>query len=138
MRTNLAAAAALLFALAGCGGGGGPGSSVTVLPPPNNPTFNYTDPNAYSSSPNASLQTPNEITSGTQGSVTVGGQAIAYTATTGHMTARRLGSDAADASMFYIAYTANGRDPATRPVTFFYNGGPGSATVWLHMGSYGP
>ena len=131
-------AALLLLALAGCGGGGGPENSVTVIPPPGGQTFNYTDPNAYTGSPNASLSTPNENTSVTQGSVTVGGQAIAYTATAGHLTARRLGTDAADASMFYVAYTANGRDPATRPVTFFYNGGPGSATVWLHMGSYGP
>jgi carboxypeptidase C (cathepsin A) len=131
-------AALLLLALAGCGGGGGPGSSVTVIPPPGGATLVYTDSNVYSSSANASLQTPNEITSVTQGTVTAGGQPIAYTATTGHLTARHLGTDEADASIFYIAYTANGRDPATRPVTFFYNGGPGSATVWLHMGSYGP
>ncbi|APV50902.1 hypothetical protein BWI17_15120 [Betaproteobacteria bacterium GR16-43] len=127
---------AALLVVAGCGGGGGGGSNPTPPPPSN--TFNYTDAQVYSSAANASLASPNEITSVTQGSVTVAGQAIAYTATTGHLTARRLGTDAADASFFYVAYTANGRDPATRPVTFFYNGGPGSATVWLHLGSYGP
>jgi len=40
--------------------------------------------------------------------------------------------------LFYIAYTLDGASAATRPVTFFYNGGPGSSTVWLHLGSYGP
>ena len=63
---------------------------------------------------------------------------IAYTATAGHLTARALVGDAPQASMFYVAYTKDGADPATRPVTFFYNGGPGSATVWLHLGSFGP
>ena len=43
-----------------------------------------------------------------------------------------------EASFFYVAYTLDGAAPATRPVTFFYNGGPGSATVWLHLGSFGP
>lgn len=138
MKSIQAVPALLLLALAGCGGGGGAGSSVTVTPPPGAPQVTYTDPNTYSGAANASLSTPNEITSVTQGSVTVGGVPIAYTATAGHLTAKHLGTDADDASMFYVAYVANGRDPATRPVTFFYNGGPGSATVWLHMGSYGP
>ena len=40
--------------------------------------------------------------------------------------------------MFYVAYTLDGADAATRPVTFAYNGGPGSATIWLHMGALGP
>ena len=41
--------------------------------------------------------------------------------------------------VFYVAYTESGvSDPRTRPVTFLYNGGPGSASLWLHMGSIGP
>ena len=40
--------------------------------------------------------------------------------------------------MFYVAYTADGANARTRPVTFFWNGGPGSSTIWLHMGSFGP
>ena len=40
--------------------------------------------------------------------------------------------------MFYVAYTAEGADPKTRPVTFVFNGGPGSSSLWLHMGSFGP
>ncbi|QYM77982.1 hypothetical protein K0B96_11735 [Horticoccus luteus] len=42
------------------------------------------------------------------------------------------------ASMFYVAYFKKGAAATERPVTFFYNGGPGSSTVWLHMGSFGP
>ncbi|HVU23197.1 MAG TPA: hypothetical protein VHE13_03660 [Opitutus sp.] len=42
------------------------------------------------------------------------------------------------ASMFYVAYFKKDAAPTTRPVTFFFNGGPGSSTVWLHMGAFGP
>jgi len=44
----------------------------------------------------------------------------------------------ATAEMFYVAYFKNGADPLQRPITFLYNGGPGSSTVWLHMGAFGP
>lgn len=43
-----------------------------------------------------------------------------------------------EASMFYVAYFKKGARPDQRPVTFLFNGGPGSATVWLHMGAFGP
>lgn len=42
------------------------------------------------------------------------------------------------ASMFYVAYLKRGDHAAARPITFLFNGGPGSATVWLHMGAFGP
>ncbi|MGD0192926.1 MAG: peptidase S10 [Rhizomicrobium sp.] len=44
----------------------------------------------------------------------------------------------AEASIFFVYYAKKGEDPQKRPVTFIYNGGPGSATVWLHMGAWGP
>ena len=44
----------------------------------------------------------------------------------------------AEASMFYVAYFAKGAPSAERPITFLYNGGPGSSSVWLHMGAFGP
>lgn len=44
----------------------------------------------------------------------------------------------AEASIFYVAYFKNGVPSADRPITFLYNGGPGSSTVWLHMGAFGP
>ncbi len=43
-----------------------------------------------------------------------------------------------EASMFYVAYFKDGEKPGDRPITFLYNGGPGSSTVWLHMGAFGP
>lgn len=69
------------------------------------------------------------------GVATVAGQRIAYTATAGTLTIRD-DDGKPTASVFYTAYTRDGG--GDRPVTFFYNGGPGSATVWLHMGSFGP
>ncbi len=44
----------------------------------------------------------------------------------------------AEASIFYVAYFKRGASPDKRPITFLYNGGPGSSTVWLHMGAFGP
>ena len=64
----------------------------------------------------------------------IGGKPLAYTATVGTLTIRD-DEGKPTASMFYVAYTAGG---AGRPVTFLYNGGPGSSTLWLHMGSVGP
>jgi len=85
----------------------------------------------------ASLSSPNETTASTHGSLTLAGTAIAYTATVGHLSALDA-NQSPEASIFYIAYTADGAAPATRPVTFFFNGGPGSASAWLHLGSFAP
>ena len=128
--------AVLAFVLAACGGGGGGSSGNAPPPPPSTPGF--TDSQVYSSAAGASLTTPNEITAVTQQRLTLGGQVLDYTASVGHMTARSLGTGDAKASFFYVAYTLNAAAPSTRPVTFFYNGGPGSASVWLHIGSFGP
>ena len=74
----------------------------------------------------------------TRHSVTVGGRSLAYTATAGTLTLRDDDGKPI-ASMFYTAYVADrGKGEADRPVTFMYNGGPGSASMWLHMGSFGP
>ena len=106
---------------------------------------------------------PAEVT--TQGTVEVSGQKIAYTAITGTLIVgstdiqdAQLGLDgkpqagsqlALDAPkdpkdvtpvarIFYVAYFKKDAKAEDRPITFFYNGGPGSSTVWLHMGSLGP
>jgi carboxypeptidase C (cathepsin A) len=73
----------------------------------------------------------------THHSMTLGGRAIAYTARAGTSVVR---DDAGDeiARVFTVSYSADGADPRTRPVTFLWNGGPGSSTMWLHMGSYAP
>ncbi|MGA2908079.1 MAG: peptidase S10 [Terracidiphilus sp.] len=101
----------------------------------------------------------------TQGTIDAGGQHIAYIAIAGTITVgatdtddAQLGPDGkplpgsqlalaapkepADAApvahMFYVAYFKTGANVEDRPITFFYNGGPGSSTMWLHMGSLGP
>lgn len=68
---------------------------------------------------------------------TAKGRKIAYTATAGHLTLRQDDGEATG-SMFYVAYVADGANKGQRPVTFIFNGGPGSSTMWLHMGSFGP
>jgi carboxypeptidase C (cathepsin A) len=106
---------------------------------------------------------PSEVT--TSGTINVGGQHVTYDAVVGTITVgatdaqdAQLGNDgkplagtqlaaaepkeAKDASptarMSYVAYFKKDARPEDRPVVFFYNGGPGSSTVWLHMGSLGP
>ena len=73
----------------------------------------------------------------TRHSIAAHGRTIRYTATAGTLTIRN-DQGMPTASLFYVAYTADGADRARRPVTFLYNGGPGSASIWLHMGSFGP
>lgn len=103
------------------------------------------------------------VDSTTEGTVTVGGQAIAYRAVAGTLTvgssdyqdsqlsldgkylpdsgvdaAAKIDDQPAIARIFYTAYFKKGAPTASRPITFLYNGGPGSATMWLHMGAFGP
>ena len=69
--------------------------------------------------------------------ITVDGKLLKYTATTGRLPIKR-GDGKIEAEMFYVAYTLDGADAAKRPLTFAFNGGPGSASIWLHMGALGP
>lgn len=125
----------LSFALAACGGGGG--GSPASAPPAVDGAPGLTDTTVYSSAADAALPGAVEAAAISTQTLTVGGQALTYTATAGHLIARDP-AGAAQASVFYVAYTLPGADSATRPVTFFYNGGPGSASVWLQLGSFGP
>ncbi|HXL99500.1 MAG TPA: hypothetical protein VN932_06165 [Rhizomicrobium sp.] len=100
---------------------------------------------------------PEEST--TTGSVTVEGNAVSYQAVAGTLVIHGKDWDdvtqnnvdpadkpadvgkadkPAEASIFYVAYFRRGGDEGTRPITFLFNGGPGSSTVWLHMGAFGP
>jgi carboxypeptidase C (cathepsin A) len=84
---------------------------------------------------------PKETTAVTQHEETVSGRPIHYTATVGNLLISKEDHDQNEKpyhSVFYVAYTEDGADAKTRPVTFLYNGGPGSATLWLEMGSVGP
>lgn len=82
--------------------------------------------------------TPEARSYETRGQVTVDGQRVRYTATAGET--YLLDEDGnPTASIFSTAYIADGTtDPRTRPVAFVFNGGPGSASLWLHMGVFGP
>lgn len=73
----------------------------------------------------------------TKHSITINGEQINYTATAGMMPVL---DDAlkTKANIFYVAYTKDGAEPGTRPLLFSFNGGPGSSSVWLHMGTLGP
>ena len=74
----------------------------------------------------------------TKGSVRINNKVINYTATTGYMQLKTEDGKPR-ANIFYVAYTKDDEGDATkRPVTFTFNGGPGSASVWLHMGVIGP
>jgi len=71
-------------------------------------------------------------------SVVIDGQTIHYTATTGTIVLKDS-EGRAKASLFFMAYTKNGVDgPEKRPLTFSFNGGPGSSSVWMHLGMLGP
>lgn len=65
------------------------------------------------------------------------GKTLSYTATAGRLPIKR-GDGKIEAEMFFVAYTLDGQDSSRRPLTFAFNGGPGSASVWLHMGALGP
>ena len=68
----------------------------------------------------------------------IGNQVLNYTATTGYMPVKDE-NDSIKAKLFFVAYTKDGEpDPGKRPILFAYNGGPGSASLWLHMGALGP
>jgi len=69
--------------------------------------------------------------------ITVDGRPLRYTATAGRLPIKR-GDGKIEAEMFYLAYTLDGQDAGRRPLAFAYNGGPGSASIWLHMGALGP
>ncbi len=78
-----------------------------------------------------------EKVSTTHHTVTVDGEKIAYTARAGTMVLHDANGKA-NGTVFYISYTKDGVDSTTRPVTFFFNGGPGSSSIWLDMGIMSP
>jgi carboxypeptidase C (cathepsin A) len=72
-----------------------------------------------------------------QHSITLGGRPYPYTARAGTIDLENAKNEPIG-DMFYTAFTLDGASPSTRPITFLYNGGPGSSTIWLRMGSFGP
>ena len=98
-----------------------------------------TKPDAKDKKPDAKeAKPPEEKSSVTHHTLTLDGQKLPYTATAGNLLLKD-DEGTVKASVFYIAYTLDGvKDPAGRPITFAFNGGPGSASVLLHMGAFGP
>jgi carboxypeptidase C (cathepsin A) len=79
-----------------------------------------------------------EPASQSEGSVTIAGKKIDYKATASRLAVVDK-TGVARGSLFFVAYTKNPPAPAaSRPLTFCFNGGPGSASVWLHLGAFGP
>ncbi len=96
-------------------------------------------------SPTDSPPEPSDDLVSTRHEIGSGRRKLSYTATTGRMVLREevieekkfLGPKPR-AEIFSVSYVLDGADPHTRPVTFAFNGGPGSSSVWLHLGLFGP
>lgn len=96
----------------------------------------------------ATAAPPTDTISQTSHSVTIGGKTLHYTATTGRIILKAEDEKEGEkpkAAIFFVAYTVNPPDEGdreafenSRPITFAFNGGPGSSSVWLHLGVLGP
>ncbi len=83
-------------------------------------------------------EAPPDRESASEGTVTIGRTKVPYRAVAGTYTMKEE-DGTPKATLFYVAYMRSGvRDTSRRPVTFAFNGGPGSSSVWLHMGLFGP
>ena len=107
----------------------------TQQAPPDQPLLDTTP---YGSGKDDSITDTAENAAVTQHSISINGATISYTATAGHLVTTDRYSAQPAARIFYVSFTANGAAPTTRPITFFYNGGPGSSSVFLLLGSFGP
>ncbi|MEW4357887.1 peptidase S1 [Burkholderia pseudomallei] len=156
----VAAAALAALLVAACGGDDGGGGSPSLAAanvantststnattaadattnaalPPDQP---YIDNDVYGTGPNDSVSDATEGTAVVHRQVKIGDQILIYTATAGHLVTIDPITSKPNAKMFYVAYTLDNPNPGKpRPVTFFYNGGPGSSSVYLLLGSFGP
>lgn len=98
----------------------------------------FSDTTAYGNGPGDSVTDTTENAATTHHSATVAGRRIRYTATVGHLVTVDPSSSKPAAKMFYVAFTEDVPHPQGRPVTFFYNGGPGSSSVYVLLGSFAP
>src|SRR5882724_13298109 len=81
---------------------------------------------------------PKEESSVTDHSIKIGGQSVPYKATVGSLLLKNE-KDEPEALLFFTSYIRSDvKDLSQRPISFVYNGGPGSASIWLHMGSFAP
>jgi carboxypeptidase C (cathepsin A) len=98
----------------------------------------YFDDTAYGNGPDDSLTDASENEAVTHHTIVLGGTTIDYTATAGHLVTVDPSSSQPSAKMFYVAFTQDNVDSESRPVTFFYNGGPGASSVFVLLGSFAP
>ena len=109
----------------------------TPAPPPAAAAETHRDADHKDTDKDAATPITPEKAVATHHEVTLDGKALKYTATAGTLLVRDE-EDKPYGSIFYVAYTLDGAEPQSRPVSFLYNGGPGSSTLWLHMGSFSP
>jgi carboxypeptidase C (cathepsin A) len=147
--TRLAVMTMSTALLAGCGGDNGSVSDAASNFAASTPAATepaaltadqpLSDTDVYGSGPHDSVTDTTEAAAVTHHRVTINGQNITYTATAGHLVTVDHSTSMPNAKMFYVAYTKDNPDPnKPRPVTFFYNGGPGSSSVYLLLGSFAP
>ncbi|MFF3566406.1 S10 family peptidase [Nocardia jiangxiensis] len=98
----------------------------------------YFDPIAYGTGPDDNVTDTAETAAVTHHTIALGGREIAYTATAGHLVTVDPSTSRPNAKIFYVAFTQDGQSETTRPVTFCYNGGPGSSAVFVLLGSFAP
>ncbi|KUZ71661.1 peptidase S1 [Burkholderia ubonensis] len=148
----LVAATAAALLVTGCGGddGASPSAAAAAATAANAPASGaatnaaqadqpFVDTDVYGTGPNDAVTDATEGAAVVHRQVSIGGKVIKYTATAGHLTTIDPVTSQPNAKMFYVAYTQDNPDPSKpRPVTFFYNGGPGSSSVYLLLGSFGP
>ncbi|AOJ74982.1 peptidase S1 [Burkholderia ubonensis] len=148
----LVAATAAALLVTGCGGddGASPSAAAAAATAANTPASGaatnaaqadqpFVDTDVYGTGPNDAVTDATEGAAVVHRQVSIGGKVVKYTATAGHLTTIDPVTSQPNAKMFYVAYTQDNPDPSKpRPVTFFYNGGPGSSSVYLLLGSFGP
>lgn len=104
---------------------------------------------ASPAAPPAPAPPPEDTIVQTRHTLGIGGRELRYTVTTGTLVLREEAEKSGDggltadgdkprATIFFVAYTLDDAEPASRPITFAFNGGPGSSSVWLHLGLFGP
>ncbi|MBC9877320.1 peptidase S1 [Bradyrhizobium sp. INPA01-394B] len=98
----------------------------------------FLDTIIYGARKDDSITDTTEASVTTQHELRIDGATLKYTARAGHLVTVDLYSGQPAAKLFYVAFTANVPNQKERPVTFFYNGGPGSSSVYLLLGSFGP
>jgi len=91
----------------------------------------YSDPVAYGNGPDDSVSDVTEQAAVTHHALRLGGRTLTYTARAGHLVTVDASSSRPNAKIFYVAFNRDGDVAHERPITFFYNGGPGSSSVFV-------